>query len=160
MRFAISAVIGLIAQFGDQIDIFGGGWSNLLDVIQAVWQVITETIGEAIGAIREWFGGLTGWLGESVGGWSALFERVMGIISSVIGASVNAFVNTFATGWMLIKEAANNMPQFFSNLGKAIGNVFISAIEWMVNKAIGMINSMIDFANKAASRSVYLASIS
>lgn len=148
---AISAVIGLIAQFGDQIDIFGGGWSNLLDVIQAVWQVITETIGEAIGAIREWFGGLTGWLGESVGGWSALFERVMGIISSVIGAAVNAFVNTFATGWMLIKEAANNMPQFFANLGKAIGNVFISAIEWMVNKAIGMINSMIDFANKAAS---------
>lgn len=148
---AIGAVIGLIAQFGDQIDVFGGGWSNLLDVIQAVWQVITETIGEAIGAIREWFDGLTGWLGESVGGWSALFERVMGIISSVIGASVNAFVNTFATGWMLIKEAANNMPQFFANLGKAIGNVFISAIEWMVNKAIGMINSMIDFANKAAS---------
>lgn len=148
---AIGAVIGLIAQFGDEIDVFGGGWSNLLDVIQAVWQVITETIGEAIGAIREWFDGLTGWLGESVGGWSALFERVMGIISSVIGASVNAFVNTFATGWMLIKEAANNMPQFFANLGKAIGNVFISAIEWMVNKAIGMINSMIDFANKAAS---------
>ena len=148
---AIGAVIGLIAQFGDQIDIFGGGWSNLLDVIQAVWQVITETIGEAIGAIREWFGGLTGWLGESVSSWSALFERVMGIISSVIGAAVNAFINTFATGWMLIKEAANNMPQFFANLGKAIGNVFISAIEWMVNKAVGMINSMIDFANKAAS---------
>lgn len=148
---AIGAVIGLIAQFGDQIDIFGGGWSNLLDVIQAVWQVITETIGEAIGSIREWFDGLTGWLGESVGGWSALFERVMGIISSVIGASVNAFVNTFATGWMLIREAANNMPQFFANLGKAIGNVFISAIEWMVNRAVGMINSMIDYANKAAS---------
>ena len=148
---AIGAVIGLIAQFGDQIDIFGGGWSNLLDVIQAVWQAITETISEAIDAVREWFGGLTGWLGESVGGWSALFERVMGIISSVIGASVNAFVNTFSTRWMLIKEAANNMPQFFANLGKAIGNVFISAIEWMVNKAIGMINSMIDFANKAAS---------
>ena len=148
---AIGAVIGLIAQFGDEIDIFGGGWSNLFDVIQAVWQAITETIGEAIGEIRGWFDGLTGWLGESVGGWSALFERVMGIISSVIGASVNAFVNTFATGWMLIKEAANNMPQFFANLGKAIGNVFISAIEWMVNKAIGMINSMIDFANKAAS---------
>ncbi|HEZ0613204.1 TPA: tape measure protein [Neisseria meningitidis] len=148
---AIGAVIGLIAQFGDEIDIFGGGWSNLLDVIQAVWQAITETIGEAIGSIREWFDGLTGWLGESVGGWSALFERVMGIISSVIGASVNAFVNTFATGWMLIREAANNMPQFFANLGKSIGNVFISAIEWMVNKAIGMINSMIDFANKAAS---------
>ena len=148
---AIGAVIGLIAQFGDQIDVFGGGWSNLLDVIQAVWQVITETIGEAIGSIREWFGSLTGWLGESVGGWSALFERVMGIISSVIGASVNAFVNTFATGWMLIKEAANNMPQFFANLGKAIGNAFLSAIEWMINKAVGMINSMIDFANKAAS---------
>ena len=148
---AIGAVIGLIAQFGDQIDIFGGGWSNLLDVIQAVWQAITETIGEAIGAIREWFDGLTGWLGKSVGGWSALFERVMGIISSVIGASVNAFVNTFATGWMLIREAANNMPQFFANLGKSIGNAFLSAIEWMINKAIGMINGMIDFANAALS---------
>lgn len=148
---AIGAVIGLIAQFGDQIDIFGGGWSNLLDVIQAVWQAITETIGESIGAIREWFDGLTGWLGESVGGWSALFERVMGIISSVIGASVNAFVNTFATGWMLIIEAANNMPQFFANLGKLIGNAFLSAIEWMISKAINMINGMIDFANAALS---------
>ena len=148
---AIGAVIGLIAQFGDQIDIFGGGWSNLLDVIQAVWQAITETIGEAIGSIREWFGSLTGWLGESVGGWSALFERVMGIISSVIGAYVNVYINTFATGWMLIKEAANNMPQFFANLGKSIGNAFLSAIEWMINKAVGMINGMIDFANKAAS---------
>lgn len=148
---AIGAVIGLIAQFGDEIDVFGDGWSNLSDVIQAVWQVITETISEAVDTVKSWFGELTAWLGESVGGWSAVFERVMGLISSTIGAYVNVYINTFATGWMLIKEAANNMPQFFANLGKAIGNVFISAIEWMVNKAVGMINSMIDFANKAAS---------
>lgn len=148
---AIGAVIGLIAQFGDQIDIFGGGWSNLLDVIQAVWQAITETIGAAIEEIKAWFGGVTDWLNENVGGWSALFSRVMSAIATVVGAYVNAYINTFATGWMLIKEAANNMPQFFANLGKAIGNVFISAIEWMVNRAVGMINSMIDYANKAAS---------
>lgn len=148
---AIGAVIGLIAQFGDQIDIFGGGWSNLLDVIQAVWQAITETIGAAIEEIKAWFGGVTDWLNKNVGGWSALFSRVMSAIASVIGAYVNAYINTFATGWMLIKEAANNMPQFFANLGKAIGNVFISAIEWMVNRAVGMINSIIDYANKAAS---------
>lgn len=148
---AIGAVIGLIAQFGDQIDIFGGGWSNLLDVIQAVWQTITETIGAAIEEIKAWFGGVTDWLNENVGGWSSLFSRVMSAIATVVGAYVNAYINTFATGWMLIKEAANNMPQFFANLGKAIGNVFISAIEWMVNRAVGMINSMIDYANKAAS---------
>lgn len=148
---AIGAVIGLIAQFGDQIDIFGGGWSNLLDVIQAVWQAITETIGAAIEEIKAWFGGVTDWLNENVGGWTALFSRVMSAIATVVGAYVNAYINTFATGWMLIKEAANNMPQFFANLGKAIGNVFISAIEWMVNRAVGMINSMIDYANKAAS---------
>lgn len=148
---AIGAVIGLIAQFGDEIDVFGDGWSNLSDVIQAVWQIITETIGAAVDTVKSWFGELTAWVDESVGGWSAVFERVMGLISSTIGAYVNVYINTFATGWMLIKEAANNMPQFFANLGKAIGNVFISAIEWMVNKAVGMINSMIDFANKAAS---------
>lgn len=148
---AIGAVIGLIAQFGDEIDVFGDGWSNLSDVIQAVWQIITETIGEAVDTVKSWFGELTAWVDESVGGWSAVFERVMGLISSTIGAYINVYINTFATGWMLIKEAANNMPQFFANLGKAIGNVFISAIEWMVNKAVGMINSMIDFANKAAS---------
>lgn len=148
---AIGTVIGLIAKFGDEIDVFGGGWSNLSDVIRAVWQIITETIGEAVDTVKSWFDGLTGWLNESVGGWSSLFERVMGVISSAIGAYVNAYINTFATGWMLIKEAANNMPQFFANLGKTIGNVFISAIEWMINKAVGMINSMIDFANKAAS---------
>lgn len=148
---AIGAVIGLIAQFGDEIDVFGDGWSNLSDVIQAVWQVITETIGEAVDTVKSWFGELTAWVDESVGGWSAVFGRVMGLISSTIGAYINVYINTFATGWMLIKEAANNMPQFFANLGKAIGNVFISAIEWMVNKAVGMINSMIDFANKAAS---------
>ena len=148
---AIGTVIGLISQFGDQIDVFGGGWSNLLDVIQAVWQAITETIGAAIAEIKAWFGGVTDWLNENVGGWSALFSHVMSAIATVVGAYVNAYINTFATGWMLIKEAANNMPQFFANLGKAIGNVFISAIEWMVNRAVGMINSMIDYANKAAS---------
>lgn len=148
---AIGTVIGLIARFGNEIDVFGGGWSNLSDVIRAVWQLITETIGEAVGTVKSWFDGLTGWLNENVGGWSSLFERVMSVISSAIGAYVNIYINTFATGWMLIKEAANNMPQFFANLGKTIGNVFISAIEWMVNKAVGMINSMIDFANKAAS---------
>jgi len=146
---AIGAVIGLIAQFGDEIDVFGDGWSNLSDVIQAVWQVITETIGEAVDTVKSWFGELTAWVDESVGGWSAVFERVMSLISSTIGAYINVYINTFATGWMLIKEAANNMPQFFANLGKAIGNVFISAIEWMVNKAVGMINGMIDFANAA-----------
>lgn len=148
---AIGAVIGLISQFGDQIDVFGGGWSNLLDVIQAVWQAITETIGAAIAEIKAWFGGVTDWLNENVGGWSALFSRVMSAIATVVGAYVNAYINTFATGWMLIKEATNNMPQFFANLGKAIGNVFISAIEWMVNRAVDMINSMIDYVNKAAS---------
>jgi hypothetical protein len=148
---AIGTVIGLIARFGNEIDVFGGGWSNLSDVIRAVWQIITETIGEAVGTVKSWFDGLTGWLNENVGGWSSLFERVMSVISSAIGAYVNVYINTFATGWMLIKEATNNMPQFFANLGKTIGNVFISAIEWMINKAVGMINSMIDFANKAAS---------
>ena len=148
---AIGTVIGLIARFGNEIDVFGGGWSNLSDVIRAVWQLITETIGEAVGTVKSWFDGLTGWLNENVGGWSSLFKRVMSVISSAIGAYVNIYINTFATGWMLIKEAANNMPQFFANLGKTIGNVFISAIEWMINKAVGMINSMIDFANKAAS---------
>ena len=148
---AIGAVIGLIAQFGDEIDVFGDGWSNLSDVIQAVWQVITETIGEAVDTVKSWFGELTAWVDESVGGWSAVFERVMGLISSTIGAYINVYINTFATGWMLIKEAANNMPQFFANLGKAIGNAFLSAIEWMINKAVGMINGMIDFANAALS---------
>ena len=148
---AIGAVIGLIAQFGDEIDVFGDGWSNLSDVIQAVWQIITETIGEAVDTVKSWFGELTAWVDESVGGWSAVFERVMGLISSTIGAYVNVYINTFATGWMLIKEAANNMPQFFANLGKAIGNAFLSAIEWMINKAVGMINGMIDFANAALS---------
>ena len=148
---AIGTVIGLIARFGDEIDVFGGGWSNLSDVIRAVWQIITETIGEAVGTVKSWFDGLTGWLNENVGGWSSLFERVMSVISSAIGAYVNIYINTFATGWMLIKEAANNMPQFFANLGKTIGNAFLTAIEWMINKAVGMINGMIDFANAALS---------
>lgn len=147
---AIGVVIGLIAQFGDEIDVFGDGWSNLSDVIQAVWQVITETIGEAVDTVKSWFGELTAWVDEKVGGWSSLFRRVMSLISSTIGAYVNIYINIFATGWMLIKEAANNMPQFFANLGKLIGNAFLSAIEWMVNKAIDMINGMIGFADKAA----------
>ena len=148
---AIGTVIGLIAKFGDKIHVFSGSWSNLSDVIRAVWQLITETIGEAVRTVKSWFDGLTGWLNDNVGGWSSLFGRVMSVISNAIGAYVNVYINIFATGWMLIKEAANNMPQFFANLGKTIGNVFISAIEWMLNKAVNMINGMIDFANKAAS---------
>lgn len=147
---SIGVVIGLIAEFGDKIDVFGDGWSNLSDVIQAVWEIITETIGDAVDTVKSWFGDLTAWVDEKVGGWSSLFRRVMGVISSTIGAYVNVYINIFATGWMLIKEAANNMPQFFANLGKTIGNAFLSAIEWMINKAVDMINGLIGLANKAA----------
>ena len=147
---SIGVVIGLIAEFGDKIDVFGDGWSNLSDVIQAVWEIITETIGDAVDTVKSWFGDLTAWVDEKVGGWSSLFRRVMDFISSTIGAYVNVYINIFATGWMLIKEAANDMPKFFANLGKLIGNAFLSAIEWMINKAVDMINGMIDFANKAA----------
>lgn len=56
---AIGTVVGLIAKFGDEIDVFGGGWSNLSDVIRAVWQIITETVGEAVGTVKSWFDGLT-----------------------------------------------------------------------------------------------------
>ncbi|HFC8542733.1 TPA: tape measure protein [Neisseria weaveri] len=146
----IGLAIAAFNEFGDEIDIFGDGLSNLHDVARATFDIISESVSEMATTAKAVFEELTGFISDSIGDWSAVFDDVLSFIASIIKTYINAYVNTFATGWMLIKEAAGNMPQFFANLGAAIANVFLSAIEGMINRAIGLINSLIGMANKAA----------
>lgn len=146
----IGLAIAAFNEFGDEIDIFGDGLSNLHDVARATFDIISESVSEMAATAKAVFEELTSFISDSIGDWSAVFDNVLSFIASIIKTYINAYVNTFATSWMLIKEAASNMPQFFANLGAAIANVFLSAIEGMVNRAIGLINGLIGMANKAA----------
>ncbi|STZ83011.1 Minor tail protein Gp26 [Bergeriella denitrificans] len=109
----IGLAIAAFQEFGDEIDIFGDGMSNLKDVAQAVWDMITETVGEACDWISGLWSDLTGFLDESVGSWQDIFNSVMGFIYAVVSTQINAVINTFATAYMLGKRGLEQCAAVF-----------------------------------------------
>ncbi|MDO4693657.1 MAG: tape measure protein [Eikenella sp.] len=155
---AVVGAIALIATFGDEVDVLGDGFTNLHDVIRAAWELITETIsaavdtvGSVVDEIQERFSGVTDFLGNVVDKWLSLFESYRNFVLGIISGVVNAIIGYFVTCYQNVTAAWNNAPQFFSNLGNSIANIFLSAIEWMVNRAIDKINGLIGLANQAIS---------
>lgn len=146
----VALAVAAIVEFGDEIDVFGDGMTNLHDLIGATWDAIVEVISSAVGAVSDLFGGLSDFLGESVGNWQALFAAVMAQIYENVAPVVNAIIAVFVTAWQVISGAWGNAPTFFGNLGNSIANVFLSAIERMANKAVGILNGLIGMTNSVA----------
>ncbi len=147
----IGIAIALFNEFADEIGVLGDGFTTLRDVVTATFEIIGETIGSAVDTAKALFSGLTDYLDITIGSWQELFTAVMDAIDGIVSPVINAIAGYWLTAWQMVAAAWGDAPGFFSNLGNAIANVFLAAIEWMVNKAIDKINGLIEYANKAAS---------
>lgn len=147
----IGLAIAAISSLVEKVSWLSDAWQETKDNALAAWQLISETVGAVVKEIGAWFTSLSNELDITVGGWRELFNTVMDAIGTVVASVLDFIIGYWVTAYQFVTQAWTNAPQFFGNLGNSIANVFIAAIEWMVNKAIDKLNGLIGFANQAAS---------
>lgn len=124
-------------------DIFSGAWEGIKNAWNAVgnwFSDIWEEIKEAFAAVGEWFGGIFS------DAWKAIKEAF-------------SSVGSFFTGiWEDIKEIFSDVGEV---VGEAVSGAVKDAINWILDKAVGLINGFIrginwaiDIINKIPSVSI------
>lgn len=163
------------AVFSVVVEVLGGFFSSAWEVIKTVWSVVVEyfkTIWENVklifSVVKDVFSGnfKGAWesikkiFGNFVGFFSTLWDSVKKIFS-VVGSF---FSTVFKAGFDGIKKVFNGIDNFFNGIwarikkifskvgetiGGAVSNAFSSAINWVLEKAIGIINGFIKAINLA-----------
>ncbi|THD35715.1 MAG: hypothetical protein E7773_10230 [Sphingomonas sp.] len=147
---AIVAVVALLYEFRDSINIGGGTMASLGDLMRAVW----ESVGPLVNKVVGWIGTGFSWISDKVSGvlnWIAgLFGDVFsGFDFSIAGAirAVAKFadfqLNSMQIVWETIKAIWNNFPGFLQWVFASAANLALKKIEDLANGVIGAINWVI-----------------
>ena len=105
------------------------------------WNGFIKTVGEGLAWIPQLFEGIK--------------NPIKQVWDAVIGFLYYAFVGFYGAvvgGMKGIVRIIANLPQVAGETAKAIANVTIAAVEWMLNKAIDGINGLTSFAEPLLSK--------
>lgn len=152
---------------------FGQLFQGAVDIIKEIWSVVVGFFSEiwdgikgVFASVGQWFSDIftSAWNGikkawNSVGKW---FSDLWGDIKRVFASVGSFFSNIFSSAWKGIKNAFSAVGDFFSGIfdsikeifstigneiGDAVSGAFKSAINWVLEKAIGLINGFISAIN-------------
>ena len=170
---AVVAVVGLLYQFSDQIQIGTDGMGTLADICAVVWSDISAGL-SALGALfaSVWNGVVSGatsvWnaiesafspitsffesiLGPVVIVWQSMFGGIelsfMGVVR-FIARGIDVIINGFVNGATLIGNVWKLLPQMLGAAITGAVNFVVSGVEKMINFAISGINRLIAGINK------------
>ena len=167
ITWIIAAIIALVAVFvilWNECDWFREFWVNLWEIIKEAFRVVWEWLKQAAKDIGQFF----------VDAWEVIkkafsfvgdffFNKYKAIKDIFIGVA-KFFGDIFSEAWEAIKKAFSSVGSFFSGIwdsiksifskvgsaiGDAVSGAFKSAINWVLEKAIGIINGFISAINAA-----------
>ena len=169
---AFEAVVAWFEQAGKDIaQFFVDAWQAIVDCWNAVGQFFSDcwqAICDAFSAVGKWFSDVfTGaWNGIKTA-WGAVkqwFKDLWQGIKDVFSAVGTWFSNIFSSAWQGIKDAFSAVGEFFTGIwdsivgiftsigetiGSAVSDAFSTAVNWVLEKAIGIINGFIRAINTA-----------
>ena len=163
--------------FSVVVTYLGGMFSTAWTAIKAVWDVVVAYFELVWAGIKAVFAVVKAVLtGDFKGAWEAIknvwdkvkafFASIWDGIKKVFASTVNWFGNTFSAAWNAITKVFSKVGAFFKgvwntikdifksiggSIGEAVSNAFSSAINWVLSKAIGIINGFISAINTAIS---------
>lgn len=139
-------------------------WSVVVQFFQDIWTGIKNIYSE----VAEWFRNLFSRAWEAIKTiWNAAtgyFQSVWTNIKNVFSVVAKWFGDQFTAAWKAITNIFDKAASYFSGvwdkikkvfsdasgaIGKAVANTFASAVNWVLDKAISMINGFIKTLNKA-----------
>lgn len=146
----ITAVIGLLYEFRDSINLGGGTMASFGDLMRAVWESVGPSIQRAMG----WIGDGFSWIGDKV-------SSVMSFVAGIFGDTFSGFdfsiagairaaarfadfmIGNFTFIWQTIKTIWNNFPAYLQMIFASAANMALAKVEDLANGVIGAINSVI-----------------
>lgn len=165
ITWVVVAIMALVAAFvvlWNECEWFRDFWIGLWDGIVTAFDATVEWLGDACEAIADFF--VDAWKGIK-DAWSGVTKFFAGIwkgIKDAFSAVGTWFANTFKGAWKGISDAFSGVGLFFatiwstikntfskigSTIGDAVSGAFKSAINWVLEKAIGIINGFISAIN-------------
>lgn len=135
------------------VNIFKGVWDGLSKVFAKVGSWFKEKFSGASDGIKSAFSGIGDW-----------FKGIWDKIKNAFAAVKDWFKNIFSSAWEAIKNVFSGVGSFFANIwntikaqfsaigqkvGGAISDAFKTAINWILEKAVGLINGFIKSINWA-----------
>ena len=141
-------------------------WSVVVSYFAAVWNGIAGIFSVVKNVLQGNWKGAWDAIKSIVGGWNKYFQDVWSAIKKIFSAVKTFFKETFGAGWDAVKKVFSGVSTFFTNLfntiknifskigsaiGNAVSNAFSSAINWILKKAVNLINGFIGSINTAIS---------
>lgn len=139
-------------------------WNAAVKFFSNIWVGIKQVFSNVADWFREMF--LRAWVGITMiwDAAAAYFQRVWTTIKIVFSVVASFFGDNFKAAWKAITDIFDKAAGYFSGIwdkikkvfkdasgaiGSAVANAFSSAINWVLDKAISMINGFIRTLNKA-----------
>ena len=157
----MQVTLGVVASLPE---ILGSLIEGVVNTLAGIW----DGLGDAFGNLGDWFGGKFGEAVEAIQeAFSGVGEWFAGIWNNIKNAFAKVgswFSDIFKKAWEGIKKAFGKVGEFFGGIwntikkqfseigqkvGKAVSDAFKKAINWVLEKAIGIINGFIKTINGA-----------
>ena len=147
----IKELVGKVATW------FKDTWGKIKDWFVNLWDAIKEKVSNVINGIKELWNNIKTWLNEKiVQPIKNFFSNLWDGVKTGVSGAVDTIKNVFTTvkNWINDK-VIQPIKGFFGDLWeslkggpKSFANFVIDKIEWMINKIISGLNSMIKQLNK------------
>jgi phage-related protein len=159
------AVLEVIKRF------FADTWSNIqvtfsavVEAIKRIWSAIVTWFEIKIAIIVAFFSSAWATTKQAFSSVGKFFKDTWAAVLDWFGIKVNGIVTFFSVAWKKIKDVFSTVKSFFSGVwdtitdvfsgigttvGNAVSGAFKSAINWVLEKAISLINGFIGSINAA-----------
>lgn len=133
-----------------------------IGILIAVGVVLMQHWDEVKAKATEIFQAVADWIGAKITAIGNFFTNCKNTIVNLFGNIGSWFSEKFSSAWNGIKNAFSSVGSFFTGvwntiknifksiggaIGSAVSNAFSSAINWVLSKAIGIINGFISAIN-------------
>lgn len=161
---AIIVLIGVFVVLWNECDGFRQFFIDMWEGIKTAFNAVVDWLAQACEDIADFF--VDAW-NAIKNAWSAVknwFSNIWTGIKNVFSSVGTWFSNIFKSAWNGIKKAFSAVGSFFtgiwdtikgifskvgSAIGDAVSKAFKSAVNWVLEKAIGIINGFISAINAA-----------
>lgn len=167
ITWVVVAIMALVAAFvilWNECDGFRQFWIDVWEAIKTAFSAVVEWLGDACEAIAQFFVDAWQAIKDAWSGVKQWFSDIWSGIKNVFSSVGKWFGDIFKGAWEGIKKAFSSVGSFFSGIwsniksifskvgsaiADAVSGAFKSAVNWVLEKAIGIINGFISAINLA-----------